>query len=265
LEGDDDATSSTGAPETGRRRAEPATTAQPTAASVRLKEALGRPDANQAGRDVVGALMAQPSPPAPIPPAPAPAAPVVETVPATEPKAAKAPRARTLPPPATPRAKRQRPKRAARQPERPPAPTGGSTSVRFPPKRGARRFMATVLLIVLVATGGAAYLAYDDPTTLSVGVAATLGVLLLVVWAIRAGTPLTRMAVKGGQLEVRQGGLHLKFDLASRYTPIEVQGVPGRRGWRVLFGRGTMAPFVVDASIVDPKTFMEVLSSYRPE
>ena len=89
--------------------------------------------------------------------------------------------------------------------------------------------------------------------------------LLLVTWAIRAGTPLTRMAVKGGQLEIRQGGLHLKFDLSSHYTPIEVQGTPGQRDWRVLFGRGTMRPFVVDSSIVDANDFMEVLSRYRPQ
>ena len=159
----------------------------------------------------------------------------------------------------------------ARKPERPPrrphaaAPTGVPTAVEFPPKRGARRLMGAVALIVLAATGAAAYLAYDDPTILTIGVTATLAVLLLVVWAIRAGTPLTEMSVKGGQLEVRQGGLHLKFDLASHYTPIRVQGRPGRPGWRVLFGRGTTEPFVVDSSIVDPRTFMEVLDSYRPE
>ena len=125
--------------------------------------------------------------------------------------------------------------------------------------------MGAVLLLVLVATAGSGYLAYDAPTTFSIGLTATLAVLLLVTWAVRAGTPLTRMVVRGGQLEVRSGGLHQRFDLSSRYTPIEVQGVPGRRGWRVLFGRGSMPPFIVDSSIVDPHDFMEVLRAYRPE
>jgi hypothetical protein len=156
------------------------------------------------------------------------------------------------------------PEARVRRPYAAPMP-GVSTAVRFPPKQGARRLMGAVVLIVLVATGGSGYLAYDDPTILTIGVTATLGVLLLVVWAIRAGTPLTVMSVKGGLLEVKQGGLHLRFDLTSHYTPIEVQGMPGRPGWRVLFGRGTLPPFVVDSSIVNPRTFMEVLDSYRPE
>jgi hypothetical protein len=188
--------------------------------------APGRPDAHRAGRDVIGVLLAQPA-------AASQAAPVAVATPVR--------RRRTAP------------------------PVGESTTVRFAPKRGARRVMGAVILLVLGATGGAAYLAYDEPTTLTVGVAATLGVLLLVIWGIRAGTPLTRMVVTGGQLEVKQGGLHLKFDLTSRYTPIEVQGIPGRRSWRVLFGRGMMRPFIVDSSIVDAKAFMEVLLRYRPE
>lgn len=144
------------------------------------------------------------------------------------------------------------------------AEVGPSTAVTFPPKRGARRLMSIVVLMVLVAAAGAGYLAYDRPTSLSIGIAATMGALLLVTWAIRAGTPLTRLSVEGGQLDVRQGGLHLKFDLSSQFTPVEVQGTPGHRDWRVLFGRGAELPFVVDASLVDPTSFMDVLQRYRP-
>lgn len=144
-------------------------------------------------------------------------------------------------------------------------PVGESTTVTFAPKVGARRLTGMVLLSALVAAGWAGYRAYGDPSTLSVGVTVTLGALVLVVWAIRAASPLTLMAVRGGLLEVRRGGLHLKFDLSSHYTPIEVQGTPGRRGWRVLFGRGTMPAFIVDSSVVDAEAFMEVLRRYRPE
>ena len=136
--------------------------------------------------------------------------------------------------------------------------------MRFPPKKGARRLMGTVLVLVLPRDRRRRLPRLRQPGPVTIGIAATLGVLLLVTWAVRAGTPLTRMAVKGGQLEVRQGGLHLKFDLSSHYTPIEVQGTPGQRDWRVLFGRGTMRPFVVDSSIVDPNDFMDVLWRYRP-
>jgi hypothetical protein len=219
--------------EAGRRRAQPpAGSAAPDTEVLRLKaEALARPDAHRAGRDVLGALLPQPELAADEwwhdEPAPAPAVPVRQ--------------------------------------ERVSTPVGPSTTVRFPPKRGARRVMGFVVLVTLIAAAASGYMAYADPNTLSIGVASTLGVLLLVTWGIRAGTPLTRMAIKGGQLEVRQGGLHMKFDLTSHYTPIEVQGTPGRRGWRVLFGRGTLRPFVVDSSIVDPAAFTEVLRRYRPE
>lgn len=155
--------------------------------------------------------------------------------------------------------------RPAPQPERPTGQVGVSTTVEFPPKRGARRLMGAVLMLVLLATAGAGYVAYDRPSPVSTGITATLAVLLLVTWAVRAGTPLTLMTVKGGQLEVRQGGLHLKFDLSSHYTPIDVQGSPGQRDWRVLFGRGPMPPFVVDGSIVDADDFMALLTRYRPE
>ena len=299
MEGYDDATARPGTPEhsPGRRRAEPAAPTEPVSPALERKaEALSRPDAHRAGRDVLGVLRA-PSPAATPPETPAPPAPATTSTPPapSEPRRAKPDRvkpargrpARGRPARVKPgRAKPARVKRAPRPPaepavvEQPPpaqaaapparpqrtAPAVGvSTTVRFPPKRGARRLMGAVVLIVLVGAAGAGYLAYDDPSTLSIGIAGTLAVLLLVTWAVRTGTPLTRMAVKGGQLDVRSGGLHLKFDLTSHYTPIEVRGTPGRRGWRVLFGRGTTQPFVVDSSIVDPKEFMEVLRRYRPE
>jgi hypothetical protein len=214
----------------GRRRAAPS----------------ARPDAHRAGLDVVGALMDEPTPAAPK---------VDDAETAVQPAVA--------PPPPAPPAEPTPPAPEVKRP-RAAQPTGVSTEVRFPPKRGSRQLMDAVVLLVLVATALAAYVAYDDPNTFTIGAAATTGVLLLVVWAIRAGTPITYMTVKGGQLEVKQGGLHLKFDLTSHYAPIQVQGTPGRRGWRVLFGRGTMRPFVVDSSMVDPRTFTEVLESYRP-
>jgi hypothetical protein len=82
---------------------------------------------------------------------------------------------------------------------------------------------------------------------------------------VRAGAPTTRLSVKSGQLEILGGGGRYVFDLASHYTPIEVVGKPGARGWKVLFLRRSMTPYVVDASMVDPEHFMRVLREYRPE
>ncbi len=214
-------------PAEGRRRATPAVASRRLdATSERVTEALSRSDGRRAGQDILGIL-------------------------GTAPVAASTPAPTPVP--------------AAVRREHPSNQDGVPTTVEFPPKRGVRRLMGTVLVLVLLATAGAGYLAYDRPGPVSTGITATLGVLLLVTWAVRAGTPLTLMTVKGGQLEVRQGGLHLKFDLSSHYTPIEAQGAPGQRDWRVLFGRGSMPPFVVDASIVDAHEFMALLRRYRPE
>jgi hypothetical protein len=194
-------------------------------------EALARPHAHRAGWDVVGALrdLAEPAPPA--------------DEPSSEPVSPRAP-----------------PRHAA-----PAVETGVSTNVVFKPKVRAREILGTGLLASFLATLVAAYLAYDDPTNQTVGIAATLGVLTLVIWAARATSPITTMSVIAGQLKVRIRGQRHVFDLTSHYTPIEVQGNAGRRGWRVLFGRGTMPPFVVDSSIVDARHFMEVLRRYRPD
>ena len=63
---------------------------------------------------------------------------------------------------------------------------------------------------------------------------------------------------------IQQGGRFI-FDLASQYTRFEVHGEPGQRGWKVLFPRRGMAPFTVDASMVDPDDFMRVLRFFRPQ
>ena len=88
--------------------------------------------------------------------------------------------------------------------------------------------------------------------------------LTLFVWAVRAGSAVATLTVRGGQLEILRGGSRHRFDLASHYTPIDIVGEPGRRGWKVLFHRRSMAPYVVDASMVDPVEFTRVVRHYRP-
>lgn len=145
-----------------------------------------------------------------------------------------------------------------------PAP-GRSTDVVFPPRRFVQRLLG-VLLLVLVPTGiGLGYLAYDQPTTLRVGVAATLGVLVLVLYGLRVSATPAHLAVRGGQLEVVRGQHRDVFDLTSRFTRLEVVGRPGRPGWKVLMARFGRDPLVIDASMVDPAAFMEALERHRPQ
>jgi hypothetical protein len=146
-----------------------------------------------------------------------------------------------------------------------PPPAGASTNVEFTPRTQARRVIGQLLLVALAGAAVAGYAVYRDPTTLTIGVAATLGVLVLVLWAVRASSATAHLSVHAGQLEVVRGGGRFVFELAGSFTPIEVVGTPGDHNWKVLFLRRNMDPFVVDSSMVDPYEFMDVLRRYLPE
>lgn len=199
---------------------------------------------------------AQPTPAEPAPAEPARAEPtqqatVVEAPPAAPPtpQARRAPAVRPTPP---------APRRSA-------APVGLSTNVEFTPRTRARTVVGWLLFLAALGTVGAGFVAAGEPTTLTVGVAGTLLVLTLLLWAIRAASPVARLRVRAGQLEVVRGGDRFVLDLGgAAYTPIEVVGTPGERRWKVLFMRRGMDPFVVDTSMVDAREFMDVLRRYRP-
>jgi len=135
----------------------------------------------------------------------------------------------------------------------------------FKPRSGTRRLLGFVLLASLAATVAAAAWAWQDRSGLSDGIAGTAAVLTLVIWAVRAGASATRLTLHGSELEIMHGGSRSVFDLAQSFTPIEVQGRPDERRWRVLFLRRGMSAYVVDASMVDPHEFMRVLRYFRPE
>ena len=128
-----------------------------------------------------------------------------------------------------------------------------------------RRLLGLVLLVLLPVTAGAGYLAYDDPTTLSLGLAGTLLVVTLAVYGVRAGSTPTLLAIRSGQLEVVRGASREVFDLTSRFTRIEVVGRPGRPGWKVLLARFGRDPLVIDSSVVDPAEFTAALERHRPQ
>lgn len=152
----------------------------------------------------------------------------------------------------------------------PPAPRSGSpvglsTNVDFTPRTRARTVVGWLLFVAVLGLVPAGFVAADEPTTLTVGVAGTLLVLVLLLWAIRAASPVAHLRVRAGQLEVVRGGDRFVLDLGgAAYTPIEVVGTPGERRWKVLFMRGGLEPFVVDGSMVDAREFMDVLRRYRP-
>lgn len=133
----------------------------------------------------------------------------------------------------------------------------------FLPRTMWRAGLGVALLAMLVATGTAGVAAYQERTTAAVGITAVLLVATLLVYGVRAASPAVRLTIKGGQLEYVRGAQREVFDLTSRYTRIEVVGTPGRRGWKVLFGRFGKSPMVIDAALVDPRRFTEVLDRHR--
>lgn len=171
-------------------------------------------------------------------------------------------RAEAPTPPAR-RATPARPERPAPTPLPAPATTPLPTELHSP--GGVRAATGLLLLLSLAATGVAGYVAYGDPTETTLGVTGVLALLSAVIWAVRASASPTHMTLQQGRLEIRSAaGRHL-FDLGNPHTAIEVRGRPGSRGWKVLFHRRAMAPFVVDPSMVDPVAFTEVLLHHRPD
>ena len=136
---------------------------------------------------------------------------------------------------------------------------------KFKPKRMGRRLLTIALLIGLVASAYFVRAAVDLRDTPSIGLAAIVLLATAMVWAIRAGASVTKLEIHQGQLEVVQQGGRFVFDMASEYTQVEVHGRPGRHGWKVLFPRRGMAPFAIDATMVDPDDFMRVLRFFRPQ
>jgi hypothetical protein len=144
--------------------------------------------------------------------------------------------------------------------------TTGEPPIRltFRPRTGARTAVGVGTLLAAAAGVIGCYVAAREQDMPSIGIAVTLWILTGIIWAVHSGTSVTRLSVRGGQLQVVRQGLRTTIDLTSTYTPVEVQGQPGKHDWKVVFRRRDMSPFVIDHSMVDPAEFMRVLRYYRP-
>jgi hypothetical protein len=134
----------------------------------------------------------------------------------------------------------------------------------FRPRTRARTAVGIGALLAASASVLGVYVASREQDAPSIGIAATLWVLTAIIWAVHSGTSVTRLSVRGGQLQVVRQGVRTTIDLTSSYTPVEVHGKPGKHGWKVVFRRRDGSSFVVDHSMVEPGEFMRVLRYYRP-
>lgn len=95
-------------------------------------------------------------------------------------------------------------------------------------------------------------------TLLMAGLAAVLG---WTAWQLR---PIgSTVHVDDGVVRIERAGSTYRFDLRSETCRVDVLGTPGDDGWRVVFRRGRLDPCTVDASMVDPATFLAELRKYR--
>ena len=137
--------------------------------------------------------------------------------------------------------------------------------VEFAPRKGTQRVLGLLLLMTGTAAGISGWTAYQDQTTVAIGIAGTLTGLTAIIWATRASSVVAKLSVRMGQLEVVSNGALHRFDLTSHYTVVDVVGRPGSGSWKVIFHRRGMGPFVIDSSMVDPHAFMWVFEHYRPD
>jgi hypothetical protein len=136
-------------------------------------------------------------------------------------------------------------------------------SVEFKPRGTGRRLVGLITLVSLAATAYLGWQAYEERTTVAIGIAATLGVLTVVLWAAWAASPVSHLHVHGGILEVQRAGRTERFDLTSHYTVIRTQGKPRSSRWKVVIERPANTPFVIDRTMVEPKAFTRVLEAYH--
>ncbi len=136
-------------------------------------------------------------------------------------------------------------------------------SVEFKPRATGRRIVGMLALAGIAATAYLGWLAYEDGSTVAIGIAATVGVLTVILWAAWAASPVSHLHVHGGILEVQRAGHSERFDLTSHYTVIRTEGKVRSNRWRVLIERPANTPFVIDRTMVDPKAFTKVLEAYH--
>ncbi|KAA1427518.1 hypothetical protein [Nocardioides antri] len=238
----------------GKHRGDPPPTVDPQSLTV--------PNTRAAGQDVLDALAA-PEPPIaqswPAPYAPEPPADPVET------PASAADERFPTPPPRPGKDPSGKSPYASTPEQEGEVTSSRSTNAVFEPRTTAHNAMTALMVLAVAAVAGAAYLAVQERTTVSYGLVALMALLAVLVWAIRASTSVTELAIIRGQLELIRDGSFEIVDLASPYTPVLVEGRPGRRGWRVLIERHDRPLLEINASIVDPHHFQAVLQRIRPD
>lgn len=128
------------------------------------------------------------------------------------------------------------------------------------------RVLSFVLGATSVVAGMVTLLALINGNLFSIFGAVMVLVTLGLGWAAaRTRVVPVEVSVLRGIVYVEQGETTHRFDIRKPETKVEVTGQPGDAAWSVRFLRRGLEPFVVDASMVDPDTFLHQMREFRPE
>ncbi|GAB3855470.1 hypothetical protein GCM10028801_11150 [Nocardioides maradonensis] len=87
---------------------------------------------------------------------------------------------------------------------------------------------------------------------------------VVLTWAaLRTKVEPVEVSIVRGLVYVKKGESSYRFDVRSAATEVEEVGIPGEPGWELRFARKGMDPFVINASMVDPVSFMAELRQWR--
>lgn len=135
------------------------------------------------------------------------------------------------------------------------SPGSGADHGVLPVALGGVAFVLLVVGVLSLVNNGL----FSPFTLLMLGVAAVLG------WTAWQSRPVSaRVHVDDGVVRIERAGTTYRFDLRSDTCRVDTFGTPGDHDWRIVFRRGRLEPFTVDASMVDPVPFVAELRQYRP-
>jgi hypothetical protein len=135
--------------------------------------------------------------------------------------------------------------------------------VLFSPRRGARRALTAVAVLLATGAGVAGHRAWESQGSTDIGITGGLLLFLLLARTLRRHTHGSAVSIEKGVLRIVQGNSRHLFPLAGTHPPISILGEPGDRGWKVLIQRRGMPPFVVNRRMVEPGAFTEAIRHFR--
>ncbi|MCW2797005.1 hypothetical protein [Nocardioides sp.] len=144
-------------------------------------------------------------------------------------------------------------------------PTDADETINFQARRGGAMVSPVLAGAALLSAAITAFLTFRGDLLTGPGIIAAVATILLIIGVARTRTPSTTVWVDRGTVHLATGATTHQFDLTSPNTRIEMVGNPQSRGWKLLFLRRSLPPYVIDARVVDPVAFTETVRRWRPE